>query len=62
PELNDFMTNKLIKQRNHHMAERMLPKLSSKATFVAIGALHLPGQDGVLSLLEKNGYKIRRRF
>jgi len=62
PELNDFMTNKLIKQRNHHMAERMLPKLNSKATFVAIGALHLPGQEGVLSLLEKNGYKIRRRF
>jgi len=62
PELNDFMTNKLIRHRNHTMTERMLSKLSTGSTFVAIGAMHLPGDEGVLSLLKKNGYEIRRRF
>jgi len=62
PELNDFMTNQLIIQRNHTMAARMLPKLAKNSTFVAIGALHLPGTEGVLALLEQNGYKIRKRF
>jgi len=49
---------RLLDERNHRMAERLLPKFRSTATFVAIGALHLPGPHGLLQLLADQGYKV----
>lgn len=49
----------LINDRNHRMAERMEPLIKEKPTFVAVGALHLPGEEGVLELLRKKGYTVR---
>jgi uncharacterized protein len=40
------------------MVKRMQAFLSEGNAFIAIGALHLPGNEGVLSLLENQGYKI----
>jgi len=62
PEMQDFMTNKLIIQRNKNMVTRILPKLETQSSFVAVGALHLPGDQGILSLLKEQGYSLRRRF
>ncbi len=60
--LNNIMTNDLIYTRNHHMVERMLPELARGNVFVGIGALHLPGEEGVLSLLKEKGYSIERKY
>lgn len=49
----------LVDERNKIMAERMAPLLADGNAFVAIGALHLPGENGVLSLLEQRGYELR---
>ncbi len=49
----------LVDERNKIMAERMAPLLVDGNVFVAIGALHLPGENGVLSLLEQRGYELR---
>lgn len=49
----------LINDRNYRMAERMEPLIKEKSTFVAVGALHLPGEEGVLELLRKQGYTVR---
>lgn len=57
-ELRQHMEEKLIRQRNQKMAERLIPRFSEGNTFVAIGALHLLGEEGVLKLLEKQGYRI----
>jgi hypothetical protein len=46
----------LITQRNVRMAERSLPLLETGGAFVAIGATHLPGNEGVIALLEKSGF------
>lgn len=58
----DALTQKVMRQlitrRNERMARRVLPRLIEGNAFVAIGALHLPGEDGVLALLERQGYTV----
>lgn len=46
--------------RNIVMAHYMLAPLRRKKAFIAIGALHLHGEKGVLKLLEDYGYTLRR--
>ena len=46
----------LVTDRNVRMAERISGYIKRQPTFVAIGALHLPGAEGVVALLRKQGY------
>lgn len=62
PGLASVMTDKLIKERNAKMVERMIPSILKGRSFIAIGALHLPGEKGVLSLLNSKGFQIKRKF
>ena len=48
---------KLITIRNHHMADRADPMLAKGNVFMAVGALHLVGDQGVVELLKQKGYK-----
>mgnify|MGYP000860366599 FL=1 len=57
PVYEKLMT-KLIVDRNKTMAERMQPMLDKGKSFIAIGAMHLTGAEGVLFLLEKQGYSL----
>jgi uncharacterized protein YbaP (TraB family) len=50
---------RLVVDRNHRMAERMEPWLKQGGAFVAVGALHLPGEQGLISLLRQRGYSVR---
>ena len=50
--------NRLIFQRNEKMVQRMKPLLEKIDAFIAVGAMHLPGEKGVLALLEKQGYEV----
>jgi uncharacterized protein YbaP (TraB family) len=61
-DLQDLMTDKLIDERNQRMVDRMSSTLEAGNAFVGIGALHLPGKNGILSLLEQKGYLIERKF
>lgn len=54
---NNFETA-FITDRNHRMAERMVPIMQEQSTFVAVGALHLPGDEGVIELLRGMGYVV----
>ncbi len=56
--ITDRFLDAVVVQRNLRMVERMLPQLREGNAFIAIGALHLPGEHGVLELLERRGYKI----
>jgi len=47
-----------IIERNHRMTTRMQKHLDGGAAFVAVGALHLPGEQGILRMLEQRGYRI----
>ncbi len=56
--IDDRFMHELLYVRNQRMAQRMLEVLQQGNAFVAIGALHLPGKDGVLHLLEQQGYQV----
>lgn len=49
----------MIYDRNEIMGERAIALHSYKPSFIAIGAAHLGGNKGVLSLLRKAGYKVK---
>jgi uncharacterized protein len=55
---NAAFTERLVDERNVRMVERMLPSLKEGNAFVGIGALHLPGERGVLNLLRQRGYHL----
>lgn len=57
-DYQEFML-RLVDQRNRRMVERMLSSLEEGGAFVAIGALHLPGEKGVLKLLHEQGYQLK---
>jgi hypothetical protein len=54
----EYVERDLVAKRNHRMAERALPLLENGNVFVAVGALHLPGKEGVVELLRQAGYKL----
>ena len=48
----------LVDERNENMVIAAQPLLDKGNAFIAIGALHLPGESGMLRILEQNGYRI----
>jgi uncharacterized protein len=51
-----------VDERNLRMVERMTDRLAEGGVFVAVGALHLPGERGILNLLAGRGYRISRVY
>lgn len=58
-ELKGEAQKALITQRNHNMADRIDAKIKNTSMFIAVGALHLPGEEGIIRLLEKKGYTLK---
>lgn len=58
-EMPKIFYDALITQRNVRMADRIVNHIAQQTTFVAIGALHLPAEDGVVALLRKKGFTIK---
>ena len=53
-----YVERDLIVNRNHRMAERAQPLLEEGNIFIAVGALHLSGGQGLVELLRQAGYKL----
>ena len=49
---------RIILDRNKVMAERAAPILASGNVFMAVGALHLSGNQGLVELLRKQGFTV----
>ena len=60
--LNEVFARRLLFERNTRMVERMQPQLRAGNAFVAVGALHLYGEKGILSLLQRDGYRVSRVY
>jgi len=65
PEIGAYQTEllkRVVLDRSVVMAFRMQRELRRGRAFVAVGALHLYGAKGVLSLLEEDGYRAHRVY
>lgn len=49
---------RIITDRNHVMAERSKESFEKGGVFMAVGALHLPGKEGVVELLRQEGFTV----
>jgi hypothetical protein len=52
------MMEELLIKRNKRMADRMEKMFAETSHFFTVGALHLPGEKGVLHLLRKKGFTV----
>jgi uncharacterized protein YbaP (TraB family) len=59
PEARDYFVSQGIVARNKRMVESLLPSLSEGPVFVAVGALHLPGEHGIIQLLRDSGFELK---
>ena len=48
----------LLDLRNIDWVKQLPQLMKSNACFIAVGALHLPGENGMIKLLRKEGYKV----
>lgn len=61
PAVADSFDRKFLVARNRILVDRLLAQVGGAAGpfFLAVGALHLGGPDGVLALLKKQGFKVK---
>ncbi len=53
-DLEEFLDN-----RNENWIPLIETQIKSKPTFIAVGAAHLAGENGVINLLKKQGYQLK---
>lgn len=49
---------RILDERNHRMFARLQPYLAQSGTLIAVGALHLPGSQGLLSMFRQAGFTV----
>jgi uncharacterized protein YbaP (TraB family) len=50
----------MITTRNHGMADSAKAFIDKGSAFIAVGAMHLPGEEGLVELLRQAGYTVTR--
>ncbi len=56
----EALTKALIAGRNALWIDRLAPEIARGGVFAAFGALHLPGEDGIVALLRARGFQVTR--
>ncbi len=59
-EMMDEANEMLLVTRNNNWMKKLVPAMSEGDVVVAVGALHLGGPDGLLTLLEQEGFAVSR--
>jgi uncharacterized protein YbaP (TraB family) len=58
PEAQRYFMAQGIEARNRRMLATLLPLLGEGRVFAAVGALHLPGPEGLIAGLRRQGYEL----
>lgn len=53
------LMSRILEERNQRMFARVQPHLAQSGTLIAVGALHLPGQQGLLQMFRQAGYAVK---
>lgn len=59
-ELADWLMHEGIERRNLRMRDKLTALMRDERIFAAVGALHLPGEHGLIALLREHGYQVSR--
>jgi uncharacterized protein YbaP (TraB family) len=57
-----ILHRRVVENRSIVMAHRLVVPLREGGAFVAVGADHLYGEEGMLALIEKQGYRVERVY
>jgi uncharacterized protein YbaP (TraB family) len=57
-DVSDIFMDRINDQRNIRMVKRMTPILEAGGGFIAVGTLHLTGNNGILKLLKGRGCQL----
>lgn len=58
PEIAKWFMRDLLGDRNVHMLERLQRMLEERSVLIAVGALHLSGETGLVAGLQRLGYRV----
>lgn len=58
PRIQQYLREELMIKRNHRMLKNIKLRLAEGNAFIAVGALHLPGDEGLIALLREDGYRV----
>ena len=58
-EGSGLASDKMLDVRNQRWIPKIEKAIAAKPTFIAVGAAHLGGKNGVVSLLRAKGYKLK---
>lgn len=53
-----YIQEKLIRERNRNWADTLPALIQDRPSFIAVGVRHLPGENGLISLFRKKGYRV----
>lgn len=56
----NLLTEHLMTRRNLSWLQRLSEELERGGAFVAVGAGHLPGENGLIALIERKGFEVTR--
>ena len=57
--MDDEEQHFMLDARNKKWIQKMPEMMSQHSVFFAVGAAHLPGDNGVINLLKKAGYTVK---
>ena len=57
-EEDTVLKQKLVDKRNANWIPKIIANIQSKSCFIAVGAGHLAGENGLINLLKKQGYTV----
>jgi len=58
PKLSHWFDELLLDRRNARMLDRLSPLLGDGTALIAVGAMHLSGDTGLVAVLRKGGYRV----
>jgi uncharacterized protein YbaP (TraB family) len=59
-DMYDLMSTYLVDERNVDLVTAALDALHEGGVFIAVGASHLPGETGMIAILQDHGFQVTR--